>query len=218
MRCGYNLQEEGVKLLGIIIDENMDWKLQLNYIKKKIGKGNYLLWRYKKKLTPKMSKTLYDSFIRCHMTYCMTAWGGKSTTALNDLKKQIKKSWSKIGTRRMHTNERLLEHNILKFEDELKLNETKIIWRWENSKLPAGLNEILIEKFGPNLRNRNFERNIRWKNTSISYRLATRAKNEIKQIAESKTLTAIKNKTKLACRQNYTGICRTRNCFICTPR
>jgi len=38
MRCGYNLQEEGVKLLGIIIDENMDWKLQINQVKRKLAR------------------------------------------------------------------------------------------------------------------------------------------------------------------------------------
>jgi len=41
MRCGYGLQEEGVKFLGVTIDENLDWKLQVNQVKKKIGKGNY---------------------------------------------------------------------------------------------------------------------------------------------------------------------------------
>jgi hypothetical protein len=35
MRCGYNMQEEGVKLLGLLIDENLDWKLHINSVKKK---------------------------------------------------------------------------------------------------------------------------------------------------------------------------------------
>ena len=34
MRCGYGLQEEGVKFFGVIIDENLDWKLHVNSIKK----------------------------------------------------------------------------------------------------------------------------------------------------------------------------------------
>jgi len=34
MRCGYGLQEEGVKFLGIVIDENLDWKLQVKNVKK----------------------------------------------------------------------------------------------------------------------------------------------------------------------------------------
>jgi len=57
MMCGYGLQEEGVKFLGVLIDENLDWKLQCKSIKKKISKGNYLLWRYKNKLTIPMKKT-----------------------------------------------------------------------------------------------------------------------------------------------------------------
>jgi hypothetical protein len=82
MRCGYGLQEEGVKFLGVMIDENLDWKLQIANIKKKIGKGNYLLWRYKNKLANIMKKTVYESFIRCHVTYCLAVWGAKKTAAL----------------------------------------------------------------------------------------------------------------------------------------
>ena len=35
MRCGYGLQEEGVKFLGVTIDENLDWKLHIKSVKKK---------------------------------------------------------------------------------------------------------------------------------------------------------------------------------------
>ncbi len=38
MRCGYGLQEESVKLLGVQIDENLDWKVHINSLMKKIGK------------------------------------------------------------------------------------------------------------------------------------------------------------------------------------
>ncbi len=57
MRCGYGLQEEGVKFLGVISDENLDWKLNVRNVKKKIGKENDLLWRYRNKLTTVMKKT-----------------------------------------------------------------------------------------------------------------------------------------------------------------
>jgi hypothetical protein len=129
MRCRYNLQEEGVKLRGVIIDENLDWKLQINNIKKKIGKGNYLLWRYKKLLSTNMSKTLYECFVRCHLTYCIIVWGGKTSGNLTELKKLTKRIWTKIGTRRQHTNTRLKEHGILKLEDELAVQETKLVWK-----------------------------------------------------------------------------------------
>ncbi len=87
MRCGYGMQEEVVKFLGVIIDENLDWRLHTNSIKKRIGKGNYLLWRYKNSLTNGMKKTIYESenFVRSHLTYCLPVWGAKKSGALTDL-------------------------------------------------------------------------------------------------------------------------------------
>ena len=80
-----------------------------------------------------MKKTIYESFIRTHLTYCLTVWGAKKTSHLGELKKLMKKAWSKIGPRLQHTNERLKELKILKLGDELKILESKIIWRWEKT-------------------------------------------------------------------------------------
>jgi len=216
MRCGYGLQEEGVKFLGVMIDENLDWKLQIANIKKKIGKGNYLLWRYKNKLTNVMKKTVYESFIRCHITYCLIVWGAKKTAALTELKKLVKKAWTKIGKRKQHTHERLIEHKILKLEDELKIAEEKLIWRWNKRKIPLGLVSIIEERPGNRLRNRQFVREHRWHQDSISYRLATRATKEIKDIEIAKSKKGlVKKLKKKAFLIDYNTNCRVRNCFIC---
>ncbi len=216
MRCGYGLQEEGVKFLGVLIDENLDWKLQVNQVKKKIGKGNYILWRYRNKLTVNMKKVIYESFVRTHLTYCLSVWGAKKSSTLNELKKFTKKIWSKIGLRRQHTNNRLMEHKILKLEDELKIVEVKLIWRWLKNKIPLGLKNIITERNVANLRNRQFIRERNWKQDSIAYRLATRAKNEIKEIEVARSKKGLakkyKNKSLLI---DYNTPCRVRNCFIC---
>ena len=140
----------------------------------------------------------------------------KKTTSLSNLKKLIKKSWSKIGLRRQHTNERLVEHKILKLEDELRIAEAKIIWRWEKNKIPLGIKSIIIETDSNNLRNRKFQRDREWSNDSIAYRLATRAMKEIKdiEIARSKKglVKKYKNTTLLT---NYNTPCTSRNCYIC---
>lgn len=217
MRCGYGLQEEGVKFLGVLIDENLDWKLQIKHVQKKIGKGNYLLWRYKNRLTTQMKKVIYESFIRTHLTYCLSVWGAKKSAALTDLKKLIKKSWTKIGRRKQHSNERLIEHGILKLEDELKISEIKIIWRWEKKKIPLGLTSIIEERHTVNLRNRQFIRDRSWKQDSIAYRLATTAKSEIKEIEIARTKKALTKKYRnMTFLTKYNSACRIRNCFICT--
>ena len=71
MRCGFGLQEESVKLLGVHIDENLSWKIHVNSIVKKISKANYLLWRHGKKLNIFTKKVIYESFARSHLLYCL---------------------------------------------------------------------------------------------------------------------------------------------------
>jgi len=216
MRCGEGLQEESVKLLGILVDENLNWKHHINHVKKKISKGNYILWRYKKKLSPGLSKIIYESFVRCHLTYCLSIWGGKKTSDLTELKKLQKKIWTKIGIRKQHTNERLIKHNLLKLEDEIRIGEVKTIYRWEKNILPRGLSNIITERNTRELRNRQFIRQNNWKANSISYRLATRAMKEIEEISVAQSLAGLKKKYKKICQLNYLGQCTTRNCYICS--
>ena len=216
MRCGYGLQEEGVKFLGVLIDENLDWKLHVKSIMKKVGKGNYVLWRYRKKLTEPMKRTIYESFVRCHLLYCLVVWGAKKTSNMTNLRTQVKKIWSKIGLRKIHTNERLTTNEILRIDDELKIAEIKLIWRWEKNKIPLGLKQIIEEKQLPTLRNRSFNRDRLWKQDSISYRLATRANKEISEIQVARSKKGlVKNFRQKCFLIDYAIPCRIRNCQIC---
>jgi len=156
-RCGYGLQEEGVKVLGVLIDENLDWKLHINSIKKKIGKGNYLLWRYKSKLSINTKRTIYESFTYKNPPNLLpTCMGAKKSISLTELKKMIKKSWTKIGQRHQHTKSILKYLRILKLENKLKIAEIKIICRWEKKKIPYGLKLIIEERDNNNRRHRQF--------------------------------------------------------------
>jgi hypothetical protein len=139
------------------------------------------------------------------------------TSELQNLKKQLKKTWSKIGQRKQHTNSRLIEHNILKLDDELRINESKVIWRWEMRKLPRGLRDILIEIDGHNLRNQKFSRPIAWKNNSLANRFATLATKSIDEISIARSKKGLCKKLRKKCHLiDYAIPCRIRNCQNCT--
>jgi hypothetical protein len=213
-RSGYGLQEESVKLLGVEIDENLDWQRQIQAITKKIGKGNYILWRYKNKLSLAMKKVIYESFVRCHVLYGIIVWGGATNWHLKPLEKILSKIWSKIGRRKMHTLNRLKEHGILKLEDELHLQESKCLWKWDKNKIPNSLKNIVSERVD-NLRGRRFNVSRLWKVGSISARLAARANKSITLIGSCATKKTLTKRVKKSINNNYTFICRQRNCFIC---
>lgn len=81
----------------------------------------------------------------------------------------------------------------------------------------TSLKSIITENNVRQLRNRQFRREPRWKNDSISYRLATLANKEIKEIEIAKTRNGLKNKFKNKCFLiDYNTQCRIRNCFICS--
>ena len=102
------------------------------------------------------------------------------------MEKLISKTWSKIGKFRMHTLNRLQKYNLLKLNDELKLQETKLIWKWEKRKTHVGLNRLLVVK-QDNLRGTRFVIDRNWKSGSISHRLATRANRELNSIKQYNT-------------------------------
>jgi hypothetical protein len=124
--------------------------------------------------------------------------------------------WTKIGPRNQHTNNRLKELQILNLEEELKLAELKIIYRWEKNKIPLGLKNTITERANNNLRNRQFIRERNWKSDSIAFRLASRAIREIKEIeiARSKKGLTKKYKQKFI-NTNDTINCRIRGCRFC---
>ena len=117
----------------------------------------------------------------------------------------------------MHTLNRLKIHKILKLEDELSIQESKLIWKWDKKKLPASLNNLLTEKID-NLRNRRFVINRKWKKGSVSLRLATRANSSMKVIEAVKSKKSLVTKLKKITIATYTYNCVNRNCFVCGNR
>ena len=216
-RSGYGLQEESVKLLGVEIDENLDWKCHIQNVIKKISKGNYLLWRHRKKLSINLKKTIYESFVRCHLLYGITVWGGASNVHLKPLIRMLAKIWSKFGTYRMHTMLRLKNFALLKFEDELRIQELKFIWKWENHKVPTSLKDLITERLD-NLRNRRFNIARNSKVGSISARLTKRANLSMNTISQFKTKHTLIKNLKKDTLSSYNYNCRNRTCFICRNR
>ena len=216
-RCGYGMQEESVKLLGIHIDENLDWHAHIKSVEKKISKGNYLLWRHKKILNTNTKKILYESFVRCHLLYGLSVWGGAKKTKLSILDRTLKKVWRKFGSRFMHTNQRLIQNNLLKLEDELLIQEAKIVWKWDKRKIPKSLQPVIEEK-NDRLRGRRFKTFRNMKTNSINSRLAKIANSTMTLIASHKSTKSLSQSLKKRALDSYSLPCRTRNCFICAHR
>jgi len=214
-RCGYGLQEESVKLLGIIIDENLDWSEHIKSVVKKISKGNYLLWRYRKELNFSSKKVLQESFIKSHLLYGLSVWGGASNTKLKLIESPLKKVWRKFGQGYMHTYERLINGEMLSLKDEILIQESKILWKWNMNQLPKSLKAIIEEK-NDRLRGQRFVISRTLKSNSINSRLTRLANKEMSKISGYKSTKVLSQVMKSEALARYNIPYRTRNCYICS--
>ena len=73
------------KFLGVYIDAQLNWAVQLNIVKSKIAKGLGILYRLKYKLTEDAKLILYSTLILPHLTYCCSVWGNTCKSRLNNI-------------------------------------------------------------------------------------------------------------------------------------
>ena len=68
-------QETSVKLLGVQIDEKLNWSQHITYLVSKISPKISLISRLKHALSPALLNTVYKSIIQPLFDYCDTVWG-----------------------------------------------------------------------------------------------------------------------------------------------
>ena len=78
-------QVSSIKFLGVIIDENLTWKPQLDNLKKKLITCHGTLYRLKDTIPKILYKNLYHSLFEAHITYCISVWGSLSYTSMHDI-------------------------------------------------------------------------------------------------------------------------------------
>ena len=65
-----------IKVLGVIIDENLSWKSQVNQVKKKASYAIRNLARTSRDLPTKTKRLLYDALVAPHFSYADVVWDG----------------------------------------------------------------------------------------------------------------------------------------------
>ena len=74
-----------------MIDEYLDFKEHIQYIKGKMSRGLGILFKCRRLFTQKTLLTLYNSFMYPYMNYCINVWGRTFDSYLDPLVKLQKK-------------------------------------------------------------------------------------------------------------------------------
>ena len=78
---------DNLKILGLIIDENLSWKYHIDNLCKNLSSLTGLIWRIRNYLSYDMKVLFYNSFILSRLDYCICIWGGATKIYLEKLHK-----------------------------------------------------------------------------------------------------------------------------------
>ena len=80
------------KLLGIIIDKQLNWKNHILSVANKVSRSVGILGRVRYILPQRTLLTLYYSLLHPHLLYCILVWGNTSNVNINKLFRLQKKA------------------------------------------------------------------------------------------------------------------------------
>ena len=78
-------REKVTKFLGVLIDENMNWKNHIDYITNKVSKNIGILYQARDYISKSNLKQLYFAFVQSCISYGIIAWGSVSKSNLETL-------------------------------------------------------------------------------------------------------------------------------------
>ena len=107
------------KFLGVIIDENINWKSHIKYIQTKVSRNISVLSKAKHLLDCNSLRMLYCSLVLPYLNYCSEVWGNTYKSALSGLtvlQKRAIRIIHKVKYRE-HTNMLFFNSKLLKLTD-----------------------------------------------------------------------------------------------------
>lgn len=136
-RVGEKYKEKCFKLVGVHLDENLNFKHHINKVHSKVAASLSLISRSKRHLPVKIKCMLYNALVESYLSYCITIWGAPSVhlRRLEILQKKTIRSITCSGYN-CHTDPLFSRLGILKIKDLYELNLGKLGWGILNKKVP----------------------------------------------------------------------------------
>ena len=128
----------GDKILGINIEQNLQWKKHFQVVCKKVSSYIWLLHRISSYLTSEYRLMFYKAYIVRHLNYCNIIWGNSSNYNVSRITRLQKRACKTIlGNEYTDFEDAKSVLNIKSFEESLFLNKAKIMYKIANNMIPS---------------------------------------------------------------------------------
>ena len=134
------------KVLGVFIDNTLNWRSHIDYVCKKLNSKIQLLKRVLYFLTDDMKSLFYNSYILPVFDYCCTIWGKDNKSYINKINNLQKRAAKIILNKptRFPTAGLYKQLNWLSFSDRCKYYSAVLVYKTKNDMAPSYICELLI--------------------------------------------------------------------------
>jgi len=130
-------------LLGVVIDDQLQWQPHINKTCKTVSKKLYLLSRIKTVIDLPTRKLFYNAYIKPHFDYVSNLWDGCSENQFKKLNSLHRRAAKLILSDQNITNdERLVVLNMLPLKKTLFFNKSIFMFKIINSDSPRYLHDL----------------------------------------------------------------------------
>ena len=204
--------QKSIKVLGIHIDNELNWNKQVNAVNKKAKLAVRNLNRVNKLLPVKSSLLLYNSLVASHFNYADTVWGGCGSLNKNKLQRtQNSAAKSMVGMSKYESaSEALQKTHLLPLDEKRKIHEGVYAHKSLSGNFPTAVCRQYQQQQSL-VNNRSASRQIlmiprhnteRYKNSPL-YRTVTTWNSVPQEIKESETTTIFKHKLQTHKQQTF---------------
>ena len=207
---------EQFNFLGIVINEQLNWKNHVTHLSNKINPVVGLLHRLKYQLPTNILKMIYNSLILSRLHYGNIIWGGRPTSLIKLNKKAIR-AIANVGCN-AHTNPIEKRLKLLSVPDIHQLKLFCLYKKFVDGKLPKYITEMFEHISLDNYP--IYPKTVKYKNT-IRFELPTflqTAPSELIQKSQIVTYFCFKANVKKYTFERYSSLCTIVGCGSCHLR
>ena len=144
------------KLLGITIDNTLEWQPHISKTCKTIARNLFLLSKLKPFVDTDKRLLFYNAHIKSHIDYLSTIWDGASDVNMKRLNSLHRRAAKLIYPNPALTTDQKLEHlNILPLNKHLLFNKGVMMFKMQQSTSPQYLRDLFPKQSARDAARRN---------------------------------------------------------------
>ena len=209
--------------LGLQLNHNLNWNKHVNYVSLKISKISGILYRLRSEFPTYILKSIYNTLLLPHLTYCILSWGsqiGKIHLLQKRAIRNVTKSAYNAHTEPLHK-----EQNILKVHDLYRLSILKFYFKLKNDNLPYYFNSFTPQfSLGhmhynlrnpvrqlPMIKNEFPKQSLRYKLIATLNKIPDSVLAEVQNLSQKQFI----DRARQGILAQYSDTCAIHNCYVC---